>query len=138
MKFAFFYVFVYNLNALYFVNVFMKVLKHIKNWWLGWDTNSDLEEKEIEIKDNVQECDGVEVGADSNKKCNVGKSTRFFDKIALLKLADSKKSEIAQQIINEIGTSENIVSAAHCATRLRLVIKSNEKVNKEADNKIAV
>ena len=101
MKFAFFYVFVYNWIALYFVNVFMKVLKHIKNWWLGWDTNSDLEKKEIEIKDNVQECDGVEVGADSNKKCNVGKSTRFFDKIALLKLADSKKSEIAQQIIND-------------------------------------
>ena len=40
--------------------------------------------------------------------------------------------EIAQQIINEIGTSENLISAAHCATRLRLVIKSNEKVNKEA------
>ncbi|HPC34740.1 MAG TPA: hypothetical protein PLP73_03670, partial [Candidatus Absconditabacterales bacterium] len=79
----------------------MKVLKHIKNWWLGGDTNSDLEKKEIEIKDNVQECDGVEIGADSNKKCNVGKSTRFFDKIALLKLADSKKSEIAQQIIND-------------------------------------
>lgn len=32
--------------------------------------------------------------------------------------------EIAQQIINEIGTSENLISAAHCATRLRLVIKS--------------
>ena len=40
--------------------------------------------------------------------------------------------KIAQEIITQIGTSENLVSAAHCATRLRLVIKSNEKVNKEA------
>ena len=48
------------------------------------------------------------------------------------KVEKSNYKEIAQQIINEIGTSENIVSAAHCATRLRLVIKSNEKVNKEA------
>ena len=49
------------------------------------------------------------------------------------KVEKSNYKEIAQQIINEIGTSENIVSAAHCATRLRLVIKSNEKVNKEAN-----
>ena len=48
------------------------------------------------------------------------------------KVEKSNYKEITQQIINEIGTSENIVSAAHCATRLRLVIKSNEKVNKEA------
>ena len=48
------------------------------------------------------------------------------------KVEKSNYKEIAQQIINEIGTSENIVSAAHCATRLRLVIKSNERVNKEA------
>lgn len=40
--------------------------------------------------------------------------------------------KIAEEIIKEIGTSENLVSGAHCATRLRLVIKSNEKVNKEA------
>lgn len=42
---------------------------------------------------------------------------------------DYKK--IAQQILSEIGGSENIVSAAHCATRLRLVIKSNDTVNKK-------
>ncbi|MGL5314843.1 MAG: PTS transporter subunit EIIC [Peptostreptococcaceae bacterium] len=40
--------------------------------------------------------------------------------------------KIAEEIIKEIGTNENLISGAHCATRLRLVIKSNEKVNKEA------
>jgi len=43
---------------------------------------------------------------------------------------DYKK--IAHNILQEIGNSENIVSAAHCSTRLRLVIKSDEKVNKKA------
>ena len=43
---------------------------------------------------------------------------------------DYKK--IASNILKEIGGSENIVSAAHCATRLRLVIKDNDVVNKEA------
>lgn len=42
---------------------------------------------------------------------------------------DYKK--VAEQILSEIGGSENIVSAAHCATRLRLVIKSNDIVNKK-------
>lgn len=42
---------------------------------------------------------------------------------------DYKK--IAQEILVGIGNSENLVSGAHCATRLRLVIKSNEKVSKE-------
>ena len=43
---------------------------------------------------------------------------------------DYKKT--AESILKEIGTSENVVSAAHCATRLRLVIKNNDVVNKEA------
>lgn len=40
--------------------------------------------------------------------------------------------ELAQQIYNQIGGKSNIVSAAHCATRLRLVIGDNKKCNKEA------
>ena len=31
--------------------------------------------------------------------------------------------QIAKQIIEAIGGEENIVSAAHCATRLRIVLK---------------
>ena len=37
----------------------------------------------------------------------------------------------AQQILDCIGGKGNIVSAAHCATRLRLVIADNAKVNKQ-------
>ena len=38
----------------------------------------------------------------------------------------------AQEILNHVGGSKNIASAAHCATRLRLVIADNKKVSKEA------
>ena len=38
----------------------------------------------------------------------------------------------AQDILDHVGGSKNIASAAHCATRLRLVIEDNKKVSKEA------
>ena len=38
----------------------------------------------------------------------------------------------AQKILGKVGGSENIASAAHCATRLRLVIADNSKADKEA------
>ncbi len=38
----------------------------------------------------------------------------------------------AQEIVDNIGGGANVVSAAHCATRLRLVIADNGKVNKDA------
>ena len=38
----------------------------------------------------------------------------------------------AQDILDHVGGSKNIASAAHCATRLRLVIADNKKVRKEA------
>ena len=37
----------------------------------------------------------------------------------------------AQEIYDHIGKKENIISAAHCATRLRLVISDNLKADKE-------
>lgn len=37
-----------------------------------------------------------------------------------------------QDILDHVGGSKNIASAAHCATRLRLVIADNKKVSKEA------
>ena len=37
----------------------------------------------------------------------------------------------AEQIAANIGGGSNVISAAHCATRLRLVIADNSKVNKE-------
>lgn len=42
---------------------------------------------------------------------------------------DYKKS--ALEILSAIGGKDNIVSAAHCATRLRLVIADNNRANKE-------
>lgn len=38
----------------------------------------------------------------------------------------------AQDILSQVGGSKNIVSAAHCATRLRLVIADNSKADKSA------
>lgn len=38
----------------------------------------------------------------------------------------------ASEVLRLIGGKENIVSAAHCATRLRMVIADNNKVSKEA------
>ena len=38
----------------------------------------------------------------------------------------------AQQICDNIGGRKNIISATHCATRLRLVIGDNDKCSKEA------
>lgn len=43
---------------------------------------------------------------------------------------DYRKS--AQEVIRHIGGKENIVSAAHCATRLRLVIADNTKMDATA------
>ncbi|MFJ7754653.1 sucrose-specific PTS transporter subunit IIBC [Peribacillus muralis] len=49
---------------------------------------------------------------------------------------NSKIEESAQQILTIIGGSENIVSAAHCATRLRLVLKDESIVNTEDLSKV--
>ena len=37
--------------------------------------------------------------------------------------------EAARQILDAIGGAGNVVSAAHCATRLRLVIADDSKVD---------
>lgn len=41
---------------------------------------------------------------------------------------DYKKT--AHEILSAIGGKDNLASAAHCATRLRLVIADNSKVKK--------
>lgn len=40
--------------------------------------------------------------------------------------------EVAQQLVTHLGGKENVISAAHCATRLRLVIEDEGKINKSA------
>ena len=37
--------------------------------------------------------------------------------------------EISKSILSHIGGKENVISAAHCATRLRLVLNDDRKVN---------
>ena len=36
---------------------------------------------------------------------------------------------VAQQIIEVVGGPENIISVAHCATRLRLIVKNREIID---------
>ena len=38
----------------------------------------------------------------------------------------------AQEILSCVGGESNIVSAAHCATRLRLVLKDDSKIDFDA------
>ena len=41
-------------------------------------------------------------------------------------------AKTAQQIYEKVGKKENLISAAHCATRLRLVLADNAKCDAEA------
>ena len=41
-------------------------------------------------------------------------------------------AKCAQEIFSHLGGRENLVSAAHCATRLRLVTVDNSKVDMKA------
>ncbi len=41
-------------------------------------------------------------------------------------------AKIASQVIENVGGKDNIKSAAHCATRLRLQLKNNDLRNEEA------
>lgn len=45
-------------------------------------------------------------------------------------------AKCAKEILEAIGTEKNIVSAAHCATRLRIVISDNAKVDQKKLEKI--
>ena len=42
---------------------------------------------------------------------------------------EEKYRKAAQEILNCVGGESNIVSAAHCATRLRLVLKDDSKID---------
>ena len=39
---------------------------------------------------------------------------------------------ITKEVIGHLGGQENLTGVAHCATRLRVVLKDNEKANLEA------
>ncbi|TLS36940.1 sucrose-specific PTS transporter subunit IIBC [Pseudalkalibacillus caeni] len=44
--------------------------------------------------------------------------------------------EVAQQLVTLLGGKNNVISATHCATRLRLVIEDESRINKEAIEEI--
>ena len=46
-------------------------------------------------------------------------------------MGENKYQRIAEEIIKIVG-KENILSATHCATRLRLVVKDHEKIDTKA------
>ena len=46
-------------------------------------------------------------------------------------MAKISYKESAEQILEALGGRENIINAAHCATRLRLVLNDEGKVDKE-------
>ena len=48
---------------------------------------------------------------------------------------DYKKT--AQEIYEKVGRKENLVSAAHCATRLRLVLADNARCDAKAVEDLA-
>ena len=41
-------------------------------------------------------------------------------------------TKAAQEVLDAIGGADNVVSAAHCATRLRLVLADDSKVDQAA------
>lgn len=47
-----------------------------------------------------------------------------------MKIAKSYE-EIAKEVIEAIGGKENISSFAHCATRLRIMVVDNDKIDKD-------
>ena len=44
--------------------------------------------------------------------------------------------KVAEEIYEKVGKKENLISAAHCATRLRLVIADNDKCDSKAVEEI--
>lgn len=50
-------------------------------------------------------------------------------------MAEPNYRDIAQQIVNIVG-KDNIISATHCATRLRLIVKDKDVIDGKALEKV--
>ena len=51
-------------------------------------------------------------------------------------MAEQEYVKIAKDVVAAVGGEDNIISMAHCATRLRLVVKDRDKINDEAVEKV--
>lgn len=52
-------------------------------------------------------------------------------------MSNDKYRKIATEIIDIVG-KDNIISATHCATRLRLVVKDKQKIDQKALEQVEV
>jgi len=57
-----------------------------------------------------------------------GKEGKVSEK-GVINMADNQ--QVAKEIINAVGGKENILSAAHCATRLRIMVKDKEHIDQK-------
>ena len=89
----------------------MNILKWLKNWWFDGDINvidgkdknsvkenqitEDFVEEKKEISSNVEQFEMTEDVSEVENKNN------FFEKISILKLLDSRKSDIAEKIVDD-------------------------------------
>ncbi len=79
----------------------MNIIKYIKEWWKEWDIHF-YDHKKCDVFETEEKiCGKDNLDFDWKKKCNIWKSTKFFDKIAWIKLDNIKKNEIAQQIVDD-------------------------------------
>ena len=49
---------------------------------------------------------------------------------------DKQYEKVAKELLKYVGGEENIISVAHCATRLRVVLKDDKKIESEAIEEI--
>ena len=42
---------------------------------------------------------------------------------------DKKYEKVAKELLEHVGGKENVISVAHCDTRLRIVLKDDKKIN---------
>lgn len=71
----------------------MKLSKYIKNWRIEWDFNNFVEDENNKVKKHrvFYESDEIDSSCSENKK--------LFDKIAFLKLTNTSKNNIAEEIV---------------------------------------
>jgi len=59
---------------------------------------------------------------------SLSKKNKFF----IRRFLQMTNTEIAKKVIEALGGRENVNSVAHCATRLRVMVKDEAKINKDA------
>lgn len=99
---------------------FLDEKQEIKNF--GTDSKKDVDKQKKKIyNQDIKEMEPI-----PKKENTSGESYRREGG------PDMDYAKIAAQVIEHVGGKDNILSAAHCATRLRLQLKNNDLRNEEA------